>query len=171
MNTLEVIERFNDAFNSGDVDAIMALMTDDGVFESTTPAPDGRRFEGADAVRKVWLRLFEKTKSPHFDWEESPPSATGQLCGGRSPGTTTTAAVGTYAGWISSECGTARSRKSCHTSRADHRPPAAAAAQRVSPHGAEVNRPLVNDPAGVTARRAARRAPRTQGQARAGGRP
>jgi ketosteroid isomerase-like protein len=70
MNTLEVIERFNDAFNSGDVDAIMALMTDDAVFESTTPAPDGRRFDGADAVRKVWLRLFEKTKSPHFDWEE-----------------------------------------------------------------------------------------------------
>jgi ketosteroid isomerase-like protein len=70
VSTLEVVERFNEVFNTGDADAIMALMTPDVVFESTSPAPDGRRFEGGDAVRKVWLRLFEKTSSPHFDWEE-----------------------------------------------------------------------------------------------------
>jgi ketosteroid isomerase-like protein len=70
MSTLDVVERFNEAFNTGDADTIMAWMTPDVVFESTSPAPDGRRFEGADAVRKVWLRLFEKTASPHLDWEE-----------------------------------------------------------------------------------------------------
>ena len=35
------LARFSAAFGSGDVDAIMALMTDDCVFESTGPPPDG----------------------------------------------------------------------------------------------------------------------------------
>ena len=39
--TLTTIERFNAAFNRHDVDAIMALMTEDVVFENTSPAPDG----------------------------------------------------------------------------------------------------------------------------------
>ncbi len=43
---------FSAAFGRGDVDAIMALMTDDCVFEATGPAPDGARHEGADAVRE-----------------------------------------------------------------------------------------------------------------------
>jgi ketosteroid isomerase-like protein len=34
--TLKTIERFNQAFNRYDVDGIMALMTDDCVFESTS---------------------------------------------------------------------------------------------------------------------------------------
>ena len=33
--TLATIERFNDAFNRHDVDAVMTLMTDDVVFENT----------------------------------------------------------------------------------------------------------------------------------------
>lgn len=45
--TTETIDRFNEAFNRHDVDAIMALMTDDVVFENTSPRPDGERFEGA----------------------------------------------------------------------------------------------------------------------------
>jgi ketosteroid isomerase-like protein len=51
--TLETIQRFNEAFNRHDVDAVMALMTPDCVFENTFPAPDGERFEGAPAVRRV----------------------------------------------------------------------------------------------------------------------
>ena len=47
------LARFSAAFGRGDVDAIMALMTDDCVFEATGPAPDGARHEGADAVRGV----------------------------------------------------------------------------------------------------------------------
>jgi ketosteroid isomerase-like protein len=34
--TLKTIERFNQAFNRYDVDGIMALMSDDCVFESTS---------------------------------------------------------------------------------------------------------------------------------------
>ena len=68
--TAEVVDAFNSVFNTGDVDGIMALMTDDVVFESTGPAPDGIRFEGATAVRKVWVELFGSTAAPRFDGEE-----------------------------------------------------------------------------------------------------
>ena len=40
------LARFSAAFGTGDVDAIMSLMTDDCVFEATGPAPDGVRHEG-----------------------------------------------------------------------------------------------------------------------------
>ncbi len=45
-STIEVINRFNEAFNLHDVPAVMALMTEDCVFDNTYPAPDGERFEG-----------------------------------------------------------------------------------------------------------------------------
>ncbi|HZX98766.1 MAG TPA: TIGR03086 family metal-binding protein, partial [Dermatophilaceae bacterium] len=52
-----VLAGFSAAFGSGDVDAIMARMTDDCVFESTGPAPDGQRHDGQEAVRAVWEKL------------------------------------------------------------------------------------------------------------------
>jgi uncharacterized protein (TIGR03086 family) len=63
--------RFSEAFGSGDVEAIMALMTDDCVFEATGPAPDGVLYEGAGAVRAVWEELFTRTPDPAFTEEES----------------------------------------------------------------------------------------------------
>jgi ketosteroid isomerase-like protein len=68
--TLEVIQRFNDAFNRHDVDAVMALMTEDCVFENTFPAPDGERFDGAIAVRGFWERFFRSTPTARFEAEE-----------------------------------------------------------------------------------------------------
>jgi uncharacterized protein (TIGR03086 family) len=62
---------FSAAFGRGDVDAIMALMTDDCVFEATGPAPDGVRHEGADDVRGVWQELFGGTREAAFSEEES----------------------------------------------------------------------------------------------------
>ncbi len=64
------VVRFNDAFNRGDVDTVMALMTDDCVFENTFPAPDGERHEGQAAVRAFWERFFESTERPRFTAEE-----------------------------------------------------------------------------------------------------
>ncbi|NEA34152.1 TIGR03086 family metal-binding protein [Streptomyces sp. SID13031] len=60
-----------DAFGIGDVDAIMAQLTADCVFESTSPAPDGSRFVGAEAVREQWRKLFAETPEPLFETEES----------------------------------------------------------------------------------------------------
>jgi uncharacterized protein (TIGR03086 family) len=68
---LEVIERFGNAFDTADLETAMSLVTDDIVFESTSPAPDGTRLEGADAVRAEWARLFADTDDPHFETEET----------------------------------------------------------------------------------------------------
>lgn len=65
----EAIDDFNDAFARLDVDAIMALMTEDCVFEDTTP-PDGRRHEGQTEVRAVWEELFASTNEPRIEVEE-----------------------------------------------------------------------------------------------------
>lgn len=41
-STLETIQRFNDAFSRHDVEAVMAAMTEDCVFENTTCRPARR---------------------------------------------------------------------------------------------------------------------------------
>ncbi|WP_350281017.1 TIGR03086 family metal-binding protein [Kribbella sp. HUAS MG21] len=66
-----VVARFNAAFDRADLDAIMDLVTEDCVWESTSPAPDGVRFEGAATVREEWAKLFEGTADPHFETEET----------------------------------------------------------------------------------------------------
>jgi ketosteroid isomerase-like protein len=68
--TVATIERFNEAFNRHDIDAIMALMTGDCVFENTSPAPDGERYEGQATVRGFWERLFAASPQAHFATEE-----------------------------------------------------------------------------------------------------
>ena len=69
-DTLAVVHAFNDAFARRDVDAVMSLMTDDCVFESTAPAPDGQRYTGRDAVRSVWEDLFAASPT-RFDIEDT----------------------------------------------------------------------------------------------------
>jgi ketosteroid isomerase-like protein len=66
-DTLAAIQCFNDAFNRHDVDAVMAAMTEDCVFENTSPSPDGERYEGQVAVRAFWERFFGA--SPHATFE------------------------------------------------------------------------------------------------------
>ena len=68
--TLDTIQRFNDAFNRHDVEAVMALMTEDVVFENTSPPPDGERFEGQAAVRAAWERFFAGSPRARFAGEE-----------------------------------------------------------------------------------------------------
>lgn len=68
--TLAVVERFNDAFNRHDVEAIMAAMTEDCVFDSTRPPPDGERFEGQAAVRAFWESFFSRSPDARFETEE-----------------------------------------------------------------------------------------------------
>jgi len=63
------VARFGAAFDRGDVDAVMAAMTVDCVFESTAP-PDGVRYEGQAAVRAAWTEFFAASANAHFDTEE-----------------------------------------------------------------------------------------------------
>ena len=65
-----VVERFNAAFNRHDVAAVMALMSEDCVFEGTAP-PDGRRYVGSAAVRGAWAELFASSPDAWFDTEET----------------------------------------------------------------------------------------------------
>jgi ketosteroid isomerase-like protein len=69
-NTRAVVERFNDAFNRHDVDAIMRCMTADCVFENTRPAPDGTRLAGQAAVRSFWEEFFARSPHARFDTED-----------------------------------------------------------------------------------------------------
>ncbi len=64
------LQRFNAAFGAGDLDAALALVTDDIVFEATAPAPDGSRHEGRDAVRNAWTDVMQ-TPGMTFAEEES----------------------------------------------------------------------------------------------------
>jgi ketosteroid isomerase-like protein len=65
-----VIERFNEAFNLHDVDAIMGWMTEDCVFENTRPAPEGTRISGQRALRAFWEEFFRRSPQAHFETEE-----------------------------------------------------------------------------------------------------
>ena len=76
--TLATIDRFNEALNRHDVDAVMALMTDDCVFENTYPAPDGERFVGQEAVRGFWTEMLRNSPAARFSTEEI--FATGDRC-------------------------------------------------------------------------------------------
>jgi ketosteroid isomerase-like protein len=68
--TRMVIDRFNEAFNRHDADALAGLLTDDTVFEDTSPAPDGRRIEGKAAVVAFWRGWFAKNADSIFEAEE-----------------------------------------------------------------------------------------------------
>ncbi|HEX6350193.1 MAG TPA: nuclear transport factor 2 family protein [Candidatus Dormibacteraeota bacterium] len=68
--TRDVVTRFSAAFVRGDVDAVMALMTDDCVFENTYPPPDGELHAGQADVRKFWESFFASTPEPHFETED-----------------------------------------------------------------------------------------------------
>lgn len=62
--------QFNAAFGAGDLDAALTWVTDDIVFETTSPAPDGERHEGRDAVRAAWTEVMG-TPGMTFTEEES----------------------------------------------------------------------------------------------------
>jgi len=68
--TRTIIDNFNDAFNRHDVFGLEALLTDDTVFENTSPAPDGRRIEGKPAVIEFWRAWFAHNPETRFDTEE-----------------------------------------------------------------------------------------------------
>lgn len=68
--TLVAVERFNAAFNNHNVDSVMEAMTKDCVFENTSPAPDGRRIEGAAEMRVFWEKFFAANPDAHFEVEE-----------------------------------------------------------------------------------------------------
>ena len=68
--TRATIDRFNEAFNRHDADGLAAFLTEDTVFEDTSPAPDGRRIEGKAAVVEFWRGWFVRNPDARFEAEE-----------------------------------------------------------------------------------------------------
>lgn len=67
---VRLIIAFNEAFNRHDVAAMMAMMSDDCVFENTDPAPDGTIYEGRVAVTQFWQDFFAQSPQAHIKIEE-----------------------------------------------------------------------------------------------------
>jgi ketosteroid isomerase-like protein len=68
--TRTTINRFNEAFNRHDADGLAAILTEDTVFEDTSPAPDGRRIDGKAAVVEFWRGWFVRNADSRFEAEE-----------------------------------------------------------------------------------------------------
>ena len=69
MDTSEVINRFNQAFQDHDASGLGELIADDCVMESIQPAPNGTRYEGYDVCLSFWQELAADSSSS-FEVEE-----------------------------------------------------------------------------------------------------
>jgi taurine dehydrogenase small subunit len=77
--SIQVVERFMDSLNRRDTDAAMADMTSDCAFEHVAPPNKGiGRFEGEDAVRKLWDSLPQAF--PEYRFEVNNVFASGDRC-------------------------------------------------------------------------------------------
>ena len=67
---LAAVIRFHEALNARQLDAMMAQLTEDAVFENTFPPPDGSRYEGKAAVHGFWEDFFRSSIASRFEIEE-----------------------------------------------------------------------------------------------------
>lgn len=77
-NALQIVRMFNQALNDHDVDGMLALLTEDSVFENTAPAPDGTRYAGKAALRAFWSDFFRAARDQRIEIEEM--FAVGERC-------------------------------------------------------------------------------------------
>ncbi len=67
---LEVVEAFGTAWAAHDLEATLALVTEDCLFDATGPAPDGAAARGKAEVRAAWRPIFED-RAAVFEPEET----------------------------------------------------------------------------------------------------
>lgn len=66
-DSLKLLERFADAWNRHDLNALMSMMTDDCVFEASAGSEvNGERSEGNRAVRAAYAAVFETFPDGHW---------------------------------------------------------------------------------------------------------
>jgi len=68
--TLHVIQEFNRAWGDHDLEAALSMLTEDCLFENTSPAPDGMAVRGRDEIGAAWKEIFDNTHSV-FEAEET----------------------------------------------------------------------------------------------------
>ncbi len=69
-SAIRVVLEFNEAFNRHDVEGMMRRMSEDCVFENTSPAPDGTIYRGKEAVSRFWQEFFQKSPHARIEIEE-----------------------------------------------------------------------------------------------------
>lgn len=67
---IQIVLAFNRALNAHDPDAMLALLSEDSIFENTVPAPDGTRYAGKDALRAFWADFFRAASDQRIEIEE-----------------------------------------------------------------------------------------------------
>ena len=70
VDAMEVVSQFGATWAEHDLEAALVLLTDDCMFDTTSPAPDGERFVGREAIRVAWYPIFEDLSS-RFEIEEA----------------------------------------------------------------------------------------------------
>ena len=70
MAAVSVVEAFGAAWAAHDLDAAVALVSDDCVFDATGPAPDGARSVGPEEIRAAWAPIFADADA-RFEIEET----------------------------------------------------------------------------------------------------
>ena len=70
MGAIETVDAFVAAWSDHDLGAAIELITEDCIFESTRPAPEGARHVGRDAIRAAWGPIFDDA-SARFEVEET----------------------------------------------------------------------------------------------------
>src|SRR3954447_22879005 len=68
--TRAAIERFHDALNSHDIEALEPLVHEECVFETTDP-PDGTRHTGRAAVLAACRDFFDHSPEARFEMEDA----------------------------------------------------------------------------------------------------
>jgi len=69
-DSIQVVANFGAAWADHDLEATLALIADDCVFDATGPAPDGIRHVGRDAIRVAWQAIFDDTAAA-FEVEQT----------------------------------------------------------------------------------------------------
>ncbi|MCB9420144.1 MAG: nuclear transport factor 2 family protein [Ardenticatenaceae bacterium] len=67
---VRTVLKFNEAFNRHDAAGMMQLMSDDCLFENTTPPPDGAVYSGKEAVTQYWHEFFQQSPQARIEIEE-----------------------------------------------------------------------------------------------------
>jgi ketosteroid isomerase-like protein len=74
---VDILISFCDAFNRHDLDALMAHMTEDCIFDASAGSEQqGQRYVGRDAVRGAFADVF--TSFPDSQWDEGRHWASGE---------------------------------------------------------------------------------------------
>jgi len=69
-SAIRIVLEFNEAFNRHDVAGMMNLMSEDCVFETASPAPDGVAHSGKEAITRFLEGFFREAPQARIEIEE-----------------------------------------------------------------------------------------------------